>query len=116
MVGLLYTFLLELFAGVIFGSRSMFTLVRFLLHICLHILGCHILLMTNVRMRDTFMKVGQSLLVKRQLEMEKQLKEKMIHSVMPPKVADWLMKGGIDDDDDDVDIDSETGILIFKYT
>jgi adenylate cyclase 9 len=40
-------------------------------------------------MRDTFMKVGQSLLVKRQLGMEKQLKEKMIHSVMPPKV-----KGG----------------------
>ena len=38
-------------------------------------------------MRDTFMKVGQSLLVKRQLGMEKQLKEKMIHSVMPPKVS-----------------------------
>lgn len=38
------------------------------------------------------MKVGQSLLVRRQLEMEKQLKEKMIHSVMPPKVADWLME------------------------
>ena len=38
-------------------------------------------------MRDTFMKVGQSLLVKRQLGMEKQLKEKMIHSVMPPKVV-----------------------------
>ena len=33
------------------------------------------------------MKVGQSLLVKRQLGMEKQLKEKMIHSVMPPKVC-----------------------------
>ena len=65
--------------------------------------------MTNVRMRDTFMKVGQSLLVKRQLGMEKQLKEKMIHSVMPPKVADWLMKGGIDDEEDDMDIDSETG-------
>ena len=65
--------------------------------------------MTNVRMRDTFMKVGQSLLVKRQLGMEKQLKEKMIHSVMPPKVADWLMKGGVDDEEDDMDIDSETG-------
>ena len=66
--------------------------------------------------KSIVIKVGQSLLVKRQLVMEKQLKEKMIHSVMPPKVADWLMKGGIDDDDDDVDIDSETGILIFKYT
>lgn len=25
--------------------------------------------------------------------MEKQLKEKMIHSVMPPKVAAWLLSG-----------------------
>ena len=38
------------------------------------------------------MKVGQNLLVRRQLEMEKQLKEKMIHSMMPPKVADMLMR------------------------
>lgn len=42
------------------------------------------------------MKVGQSLLVRRQLEMEKQLKEKMIHSVMPPRVADWLMSEDFD--------------------
>lgn len=49
--------------------------------------------MTHVRVRGTFMKVGQRLLVRRQLEMEKQLKEKMIHSVMPPKVAAWLLSG-----------------------
>lgn len=43
------------------------------------------------------MKIGQNLLVRRQLEMEKQLKEKMIHSVMPPKVANILLnEGGID--------------------
>ena len=66
--------------------------IRILMQICLHIIGVHILIMTFVRMRGTFMKVGQSLLVRRQLEMEKQLKEKMIHSVMPPKVADWLME------------------------
>lgn len=75
--------------------------VRTLLHLCVHFVGIHILIMTHVRMRGTFMKVGQSLLVRRQLEMEKQLKEKMIHSVMPPKVADWLMSetgGGREDD------------------
>ena len=38
------------------------------------------------------MKVGQSLMVKKQLVTEKGLKEKMIHSVMPPKVAEELMK------------------------
>lgn len=31
------------------------------------------------------------MLVKRDLQIEKHLKEKMIHSVMPPKVANWLM-------------------------
>ena len=98
-------------------DRDQFTiLVRVLLHLCLHILGCHILVMTQVRMRDTFMKVGQSLLVKRQLVMEKQLKEKMINSVMPPKVADWLMKRGIEDEDEDVDIDSETGSMMRKIS
>jgi adenylate cyclase 9 len=52
-------------------------------------------------MRDTFMKVAQSLIVKRQLVNEKILKEKMIHSVMPPKVADWLMNEGNTDGIDD---------------
>nr|XP_033334607.1 adenylate cyclase type 9 [Megalopta genalis] len=66
--------------------------IRILMQVCIHLIGIHILIMTFVRMRGTFMKVGQSLLVRRQLEMEKQLKEKMIHSVMPPKVAAWLME------------------------
>ncbi|XP_071452721.1 adenylate cyclase type 9 [Hetaerina americana] len=62
--------------------------------ICLHIVGVHALVMRHVRSRGTFIKVGQALLVRRQLEAEKQLKEKMILSVMPPKVADWLMREG----------------------
>ncbi|KAK7871812.1 hypothetical protein R5R35_014064 [Gryllus longicercus] len=78
-------------------------IVRVLLQLCVHFIGIHILIMTNVRMRGTFMKVGQSLLVRKQLEMEKQLKEKMILSVMPPKVANWLMfesGGGRDEEAD----------------
>jgi adenylate cyclase 9 len=67
-------------------------IIRILLQLCVHLMGVHVLLMTVVRMRGTFMKVGQNLLVRRQLEMEKQLKETMIHSMMPPKVADILMK------------------------
>jgi adenylate cyclase 9 len=66
--------------------------IRILLQLCVHLIGIHVLVMTVVRMRGTFMKVGQNLLVRRQLEMEKQLKETMIHSMMPPKVADILMK------------------------
>jgi len=117
LVGLSYTLLFEIIAGTRLPSRDFFTiLIGILLHLSLHMIGCHILIMTQVRMRDTFMKVGQSLLVKRQLGMEKQLKEKMIHSVMPPKVSDWLMKGGVDDDEDDVDIDSETGSMMRKIS
>lgn len=67
-------------------------LLRCLMQLCVHIVGFHILIMNVVRMRGTFIEVGQNLLVRRQLEMEKQLKEKMIHSVMPPKVADILLK------------------------
>ncbi|XP_035788299.1 adenylate cyclase type 9-like [Anopheles albimanus] len=67
-------------------------LIRVLIQLCVHLIGVQILVMTVVRMRGTFMKVGQNLLVRRQLEMEKQLKEKMIHSMMPPKVADLLLK------------------------
>ena len=54
----------------------------------------------QVRMRDTFMKVAQSMMVKKQLVAEKGLKEKMIHSVMPPKVAEWLMRGHVEDLDE----------------
>lgn len=65
--------------------------VRLLSHVCIHLIGVHILIMTNARMRNTFMKVGQSLLVRKQLESEKKLKENMIHSLMPPSVAHWLL-------------------------
>lgn len=74
--GIFYSCLFEYFMNPIFSMP-----VRAICHICVHLIGIHILVMTHVRMRGTFMKVGQSLLVRRQLEMEKQLKEKMIHSV-----------------------------------
>lgn len=47
--------------------------MRLLLHMCVHLVGFHILIMNVVRMRGTFIEVGQNLLVKRQLEMEKQV-------------------------------------------
>uniref|UniRef100_A0A1Y1K270 adenylate cyclase n=1 Tax=Photinus pyralis TaxID=7054 RepID=A0A1Y1K270_PHOPY len=66
-------------------------IVRVLVHLCIHFIGLHIFIMSNVRMRDTFMQVGQSLLVGQQLKAEKNLKESMLHSLMPPQVAEWLM-------------------------
>lgn len=96
LLGILYSVMFEVLIGSSFALAA-----RILCHVCVHLIGIHILVMTNVRMRGTFMKVGQSLLVRRQLEMEKQLKEKMIHSVMPPKVADWLMSEGASGDRED---------------
>ena len=83
-------------------------LVRALLHLGVHLIGIHIFVMTQIRLRCTFLKVGQLLLVRRELDLEKQLKFKMIHSVMPPKVADWLMHEGHGEDQDAADNDDST--------
>lgn len=96
IIGILYSIVFEVLNIVLHLSEQEWQcpgmFVRILLQLCVHIIGVHIYLMTFVRMRGTFMKVGQSLLVRKQLEMEKQLKEKMILSVMPPKVANWLLE------------------------
>lgn len=92
-IGVLYSIAFELLTWVLYDQdyAVLTVLVRLLCHFCIHLIGLHILIMTNIRMRSTFMKVGQSLLVRKQLESEKKLKENMIHSLMPPSVAQWLL-------------------------
>uniref|UniRef100_A0A8C5WUS8 adenylate cyclase n=1 Tax=Laticauda laticaudata TaxID=8630 RepID=A0A8C5WUS8_LATLA len=68
-----------------------------LLHLCLHATGVHLFIMSEVRSRSTFLKVGQSIMHGKDLEVEKALKERMIHSVMPRIIADDLMKQGDED-------------------
>ncbi|XP_029596039.1 adenylate cyclase type 9 [Salmo trutta] len=65
-----------------------------LLHLCAHAIGIHLFIMSEVRSRSTFLKVGQAIMHGKDLEVEKALKERMIHSVMPRRVADELMKQG----------------------
>lgn len=65
-----------------------------LLHLCAHVIGIHLFIMSEVRSRSTFLKVGQAIMHGKDLEVEKALKERMIHSVMPRVVADELMKQG----------------------
>ncbi|XP_028028441.1 adenylate cyclase type 9 [Bombyx mandarina] len=106
ILGIIYSIVFEVLNIVLHLSEQEWQasgmFVRILLQLCVHIIGVHIYLMTFVRMRGTFMKVGQSLLVRRQLEMEKQLKEKMIHSVMPPKLASNLMNEQVTEADTNV--------------
>ncbi|KAJ8919234.1 hypothetical protein NQ315_003817 [Exocentrus adspersus] len=94
-VGILYSIGFELLNYFLHSDTEYsisIDVTKLLCHIGIHLIGFHICLMSNVRMRNTFMKVGQSLLVRRQLELEKRLKENMIHSLMPKSVADWLKK------------------------
>ncbi|XP_077172289.1 adenylate cyclase type 9 isoform X2 [Paroedura picta] len=72
-------------------------LARALLHLCLHATGVHLFIMSEVRSRSTFLKVGQSIMHGKDLEVEKALKERMIHSVMPRIIADDLMRQGDDE-------------------
>uniref|UniRef100_A0A8C4ZJJ2 adenylate cyclase n=1 Tax=Gadus morhua TaxID=8049 RepID=A0A8C4ZJJ2_GADMO len=68
-----------------------------LLHLCAHVIGIHLFIMSEVRSRTTFRKVGHAIMHGKELEVEKALKERMIHSVMPRRVADELMKQGDDE-------------------
>ncbi|XP_075422468.1 adenylate cyclase type 9-like [Ascaphus truei] len=77
-------------------------LSKALLHVCIHAIGVHLFIMSEVRSRSTFLKVGQSIMHGKDLEVEKALKERMIHSVMPRIIADDLMKQGDDESENSV--------------
>lgn len=109
MLGLVYSVLFESLGWLHFtekeGSWGLTTVstwetlkwlgpAKALLHLCAHAIGIHLFIMSEVRSRSTFLKVGQAIMHGKDLEVEKALKERMIHSVMPRIVADELMKQG----------------------
>ncbi|XP_043835062.1 adenylate cyclase type 9 isoform X1 [Dromiciops gliroides] len=111
-LGVAYSILFELF-GYHFRDECCFPssgmrpmhwelLSKALLHICIHAIGIHLFIMSEVRSRSTFLKVGQSIMHGKDLEVEKALKERMIHSVMPRIIADDLMKQGDDESENSV--------------
>lgn len=94
IIGIVYSLSFELLIRLLLNDEYglYVNMTRILSHFAIHVICFHICLMNNIRQRNTFMKVGQSLLVRRQLELEKRLKENMIHSLMPKSVADFLKK------------------------
>ncbi|XP_011520655.1 adenylate cyclase type 9 isoform X2 [Homo sapiens] len=84
------------------GALHWELLSRGLLHGCIHAIGVHLFVMSQVRSRSTFLKVGQSIMHGKDLEVEKALKERMIHSVMPRIIADDLMKQGDEESENSV--------------
>uniref|UniRef100_A0AC34PUL0 Guanylate cyclase domain-containing protein n=1 Tax=Panagrolaimus sp. JU765 TaxID=591449 RepID=A0AC34PUL0_9BILA len=92
IIGIIYSLLFELLGGNRLDTFIIPYGVKGALHACIHLLGIHLFILTQVRQRKTFLKVGQSLLARKDLELETQFKDHMIQSVMPKKVADELLK------------------------
>ncbi|XP_022086352.1 adenylate cyclase type 9-like isoform X2 [Acanthaster planci] len=65
---------------------------KLFLHVCVHLMGTHVFFMTQVRSRNTFMKIGQAVMARHQHQVEKQLKETTIHSLMPDSIAHKLLE------------------------
>lgn len=80
---------------------------RLILHMCIHLFGIQIFFMAQVRERSTFWKVGQCVVARRDLEIEKQVKEQMIRSVMPDLVAKELLR--LDEETEEDPKDSSNG-------
>ncbi|KAK7096830.1 hypothetical protein V1264_003886 [Littorina saxatilis] len=78
-----------------------FVVGKLLLHLCLHLLGIHIFIITQVRQHSNFWKVGQSVMARKELDIEKKVKERMIHSLMPRSVADAVRKARPDKEETD---------------
>ena len=97
-LGTLYSVLFELLSGFLTDMNDLnFILARVCIHICIHLIGVHIFIMSQVRKRSTFLKVGQSIMLHSELKVEKSLQQQMIHSLMPPQVAKKVMEMRGDD-------------------
>ncbi|CAA84795.1 adenylate cyclase [Caenorhabditis elegans] len=91
LIGIIYSILFEILNKNKIGLEEA-GYIKLVLHAGVHLLGVHLFILTQVRQRKTFLKVGQSMLARKDLELETQFKDHMIQSVMPKKVADELLK------------------------
>uniref|UniRef100_A0A1I7T2H9 adenylate cyclase n=1 Tax=Caenorhabditis tropicalis TaxID=1561998 RepID=A0A1I7T2H9_9PELO len=91
LIGFIYSILFEILNKNKIGLEEA-GYIKLVLHAGVHLLGVHLFILTQVRQRKTFLKVGQSMLARKDLELETQFKDHMIQSVMPKKVADELLK------------------------
>ena len=102
ILGVIFSVLHESVVGVLGYQENLETdqIVRHavghgILHLGIHLTGLTVFFMAQVRKRSTFWRVGQSVVAKRDLEIEKQIKERMIRLAMPKMVADWLNSEGL---------------------
>ena len=94
ILGVAYSVILEVLSATLANlDAPKYIIAKVFMHICIHLIGIHINIMSEVRKRSTFLKVGQSVMSRKELQLEKQLTQKMIDSLMPHSVAVEVMKG-----------------------
>ena len=109
-LGFGYSVIFEILSGVLTKMwEPHYVIGRILIHLAVHVIGVYIFIVSQVRKRSTFLKVGQSIKSRRDLQTEKQFKHDMIHSLMPPKVAEDIMKSRENDRDRDAAEDEVNG-------
>jgi len=101
-IGFVYSVLFEVLTALQnqYMQAPVFIAGKILLHFCIHVMGIHLFIMRQVRQRSTYWKIGQSVIARNELQFEKQIKQKMIYSLMPPSVAEEVMKSRVDKDED----------------
>nr|VZI01899.1 unnamed protein product [Spirometra erinaceieuropaei] len=79
-----------------------------LAHCCIHLVGIIQHLLSQVRRRSTFMRLGHNAVMRKALEKEQRMRKDMIQSLMPLQVAEEVMRGvGKQSDEDDGSMDEE---------
>ena len=68
---------------------------RLLFHICLNISGITTAYLSQMRLHDTFWHIGQCVLTRKILDLERDVEQKTIHSMMPERFVDELLSAKV---------------------
>ncbi|KAL5111670.1 Adenylate cyclase type 5 [Taenia crassiceps] len=94
--------------------NSRLTCIYVILHCCIHMIGFVQHILSQVRRRSTFMRLGHSALMRKALEKEQQTQNEMIQSLMPQKVAHEVMQGSYNSEDEDEANEDELRMVSFQ--
>nr|CAH8853794.1 unnamed protein product [Trichobilharzia regenti] len=90
-----------------------FVLIFFVGHLCVHLIGINLHLMSQVWRRSTFLRMGYNALMRKALKKEQEIRDDMIRSLMPNQVAQEVMRevgndSGIDSGNDNDNCNNNT--------
>lgn len=100
----IYIITLEVLAGVLSYNaihdfpQKLFVgsiISRLLFHVCLNISGITTAYLSQMRLHDTFWHIGQCVLTRKILDLERDVEQKTIHSMMPERFVDELLSAKV---------------------